>query len=90
MTPETIKALAEALGTDDAAAAKWLRRGPDYYSIKARPTTRPWKPFRGRVVNAEVHDAGWRVVTADDLRDTETFYRKGGESNERLSSTSVL
>lgn len=83
MTQETIQALAEALNTDDAAAAKWLRRGPEYYSHKARPTTRPWKPFRGRVVKAEVQDAGWRVVTAETLRDDEAFHRKDGDASRR-------
>ena len=79
----TLDALADALGTDRSAAAKWLRRGPDYYGKKATPSLDPFKAFRRRVVNTEAIEAGWRVVTADQLRDEEQWWRDEGNRPER-------
>lgn len=90
MTMATIEALADALGTSHDKATKWLRRGPEYYSQKAMPTLDPFKAFRKRVVASEAAEAGWRVVTADDIRDEESFYRQGGTNTARGDKASIL
>lgn len=75
-TKTTLEALAQALGHNDPdSAAKWLRRGPTYYGQKATPTLDPFKAFRRRVVGSEAEEAGWRVVTADQLRDEEKWWK---------------
>ena len=83
----TLQALAEALGHNDPnAAAKWLRRGPAYYGSKATPTLDPFKMFRRRVVGSEADEAGWRIVSAEQLRDEERWWREGQDKAKPSNS----